>query len=200
MEHKNTNTREIYKARTIGSFFLLAFVAYGFGRSLVESEPDSEKNIGALLIVANSLMVLFIGILFRRTLQLYNGWVGNLYLVTRVFESLALASIALNVIPSLRISDAYGYFPAMLVLGLGSIPMCVTLYKQKLSPSWLALWGVTGYVIFAFGFLMELLGRAWSMYLLLPGGLWEIIFAGWLIIKGGKVTEHETQTIKLTKS
>lgn len=188
MEHKNTNTREIYNARTIGSFFLLAFLAYGFGRSMVESEPYSEKYLGALLIFANSLMVLFIGILFRRTLQLYNGLVGNLYLVTRVFESMALASIALNVIPSVHISDAYGYFPAMLVLGFGSIPMCMTLYKQRLSPSWLALWGVTGYAIFAYGFIMELLGRAWSMYLLLPGGLWEIIFAGWLIIKGGKVT------------
>lgn len=187
MEHKNTNTREIYKARTIGSFFLLAFVAYGFGRSLVESESYSAKYPGALLILANSLMVLFIGILFRRTLHQYNSMVGNLYLATRVFESLALATIALNVIPSVQISDGYGYFSAMLVLGVGSIPMCVTLYKQRLSPSWLAIWGVTGYAIFAFGFLMELLGRVWSMYLLIPGGLWEITFASWLLIKGGRV-------------
>jgi hypothetical protein len=40
------------------------------------------------------------------------------------------------------------------------------------------------YAIFSFGFLMELFER--SMYLLSLGGLWEITFAIWLIIKGGQ--------------
>ena len=129
-----SNAIEIYKARTIGSFFLLAFLAYGFGRHLVENGSNSEKYIGALLIITNSIMVLFIGILFRRTLQQYNDWVGNLYLFTRVFESFGLASIVLNLIPSIRISGDVGYFLAMLVLGLGSIPMCLILYKHTISP------------------------------------------------------------------
>ena len=46
------------------------------------------------------------------------------------------------------------------------------------------MWGVTGYVIFAFGFIMELIGKNWSMYLLGLAALWEITFAIWLIIKG----------------
>ena len=33
---------------------------------------------------------------------------------------------------------------------------------------------------------MELFGKAWSMYLLGPGGLWEVVFAIWLIIRGSK--------------
>ena len=33
---------------------------------------------------------------------------------------------------------------------------------------------------------MELFGKEWSMYLLIFGGLWEIAFAIWLIIKGGR--------------
>jgi hypothetical protein len=73
----------------------------------------------------------------------------------------------------------------MLILGLGSIPMCLGLYKYRISPSWLALWGVIGYTLFAFGFLMELFGKQWSMYLLIFGGLWETTFAFWLIIKKG---------------
>lgn len=177
------NSFEIYKARTIGSFFLLAFIAYGFGRHLFESESNSEKYIGALLIIINSIMVLFIGILLKKTLQKYNIVVGNVYLFTRVFESIALASIVLNLIPTIHISYDYGYFLAMLILGLGSIPMCLTLNKQKISPSWLAIWGVIGYAIFSFGFLMEFFGKQWSMYLLAIGGLWEITFAIWLIIK-----------------
>ncbi|WP_062062886.1 DUF4386 domain-containing protein [Aquimarina longa] len=80
----------------------------------------------------------------------------------------------------------YGYFIAMLVLGIGSIPMCYIFYKEKLAPKWLALWGVIGYAVLAFGFLMELFGKEWSMYLLILGGLWEITFAIWLVIKGRK--------------
>ncbi len=179
-------------ARMIGSFFLLAFLAYGFGRHLFDSEINSEKYLGALLIVANSIMVLFIGILFRRTLRQYNVWVGNIYLFTRVFESVALASIVLNLMPTVRISDDYGYFLAMLVLGLGSIPMILTLHKHRISPSWLAIWGIIGYSIFSFGFLMELFGREWSMYLLILGALWEITFAVWLIIKGGQSAKTTT--------
>jgi len=189
----NSNSIEIHKARTIGSFFLLAFLAYGFGRHLFESESYSEKYIGAVLIITNSIVVLFIGILFRKTLRQHNVLVGNIYLFTRVFESIALASIVLNLIPTVLISDDYGYFLAMLILGLGSIPMCLILYKQKLSPSWLAIWGITGYAIFSFGFLMELFGREWSMYLLLLGGLWEITFAIWLIIKGGQRVKTTTR-------
>lgn len=70
----------IYNARLIGSFFLLAFLAYGIGRSLFDSTNDIEKHLGALLIIANSIMVLFIGILLRKTLKPYNSAVANIYL------------------------------------------------------------------------------------------------------------------------
>ena len=56
----------IYNARTIGILFLLAFLAYGFGSRLFESANTPEKYAGALLIVANSAMVLLIGILLRK--------------------------------------------------------------------------------------------------------------------------------------
>lgn len=104
-------------------------------------------------------MVLFIGILFRKTLNQYNSLVGSIYLYTRVFEALALASLVLKLFLKGIFSDDLGYFLAMLVLGLGSIPMCLTLLKHKISPPWLAIWGAVGYAIFAFGFLMELFGK-----------------------------------------
>ncbi len=186
MGKKTTKNRtEIYNARTIGSFFLLAFLAYGFGIQLFESQIASEKYFGSVLIITNSKMVLFIGVLFRRTLKQYNVSVANIYLFTRLFESAALSSIVLNLIPAINISEDNGYFLAMFVLGFGSNPMCLTLYKQRILPPWLTIWGVIGYAVFAFGFLMELFDKEWSMYFLPLGGLWEITFAIWLIIKGG---------------
>jgi hypothetical protein len=60
-------------------------------------------------------MVPFIGILFRKTLNQYNALVGNIYLYTRVFEALALASIVLTLFLKVNISDDLGYFLGMLV-------------------------------------------------------------------------------------
>jgi len=181
-------SKKISNAKWVGLLFILAFLAYGVGRSLFESGNATEQYIGSFLIVANSMIVLLIGVLLRKTLLRYNEIVGNSYLITRVFEAIALASIVLSLIPSFQISNDVGYFLAMLVLGLGSIPMCIVLYKHEIVPKWLALWGACGYAILAFGFFMELLGKNWSMYLLAPGGLWEVTFAIWLIIKGGRET------------
>jgi len=178
----NSNSVTIFNARIIGTFFLLAFLAYGFGRPFFESTNNPVKYLGAFLIIANSVMVLFIGILLRKTLKLYNPLVGNIYLFTRLFEALAFLTIFLNG----SVSDDLGYFLAMLVLGIGSIPMCLTLLKYKITPSWLAIWGAIGYAVFAFGFLMELFGKEWSMYLLGLGGLWEVTFGIWLIVRGSK--------------
>jgi len=183
MKLKN-NLVTIYNARLIGSFFLLAFLAYGIGRSLFDSTNDLEKYLGALLIIANSIMVLFIGILLRKTLKPYNSAVANIYLFTRIFEAFALSSIVLTIFLKVNLSIDLGYILAMLVLGLGSIPMCLTLYKHKILPAWLAIWGAVGYAVFAFGFLLELFGMDWSMYFLGLGGLWEVVFAIWLIIRG----------------
>ncbi len=183
----NSNSVVIFNARLIGAFFLLAFIAYGLGSQLFESTNNPEKYAGASLIIANSIMVLFIGILLRKTLIRYNYLVGDIYLLTRLFEALALSSsVVVTTFLKVNLSDDFGYYLAMLVLGIGSIPMCLILYKHKIAPSWLAVWGAIGYAVFAFGFLMELFGKEWSMYLLAPGGLWEVTFAIWLMVRGSR--------------
>ena len=192
MKDKN-NSVIIFHARLIGTFFLLAFLAYGIGSQLFGSANTTEKYLGASFIIANSIMVLFIGILLRKTLKLYNPLVGNIYFFTRLFEALALATLLLNVG---RSSDL-GYFLAMLVLGIGSIPMCLTLLKHKIAPAWLAIWGAIGYAVFFFFFLMELFGKEWSMYLLGLGGLWEVTFAIWLIVRGSKNVKMKNTNLSI---
>lgn len=180
---------QFIKSRVIGVLFLLAFLFYGIGRSLFESELEAQKHIGAVLIVINSVAVFFIGFFLRKTIIKFNVLIGNCYFLSRIIEALALSSILLNLIPAISISLDYGYFIAMLFLGIGSIPMCYICYKHNLLPKWLALWGLIGYTVMAFGFLMELFGREWSMYLLILAGFWEVTFAIWLIIR--KEQNHE---------
>jgi len=143
-----TNRIEIKNARTIGILFLLAFLAYGFGRYCLASAFVFNTYIGAILVLVNSAMVLFIGILFKKTLRKYSALIGNIYLFARIFEAVSLASVVVTLIPGISFSNDYDYFLAMLVLGIGSVPMCLTLYKHSITPPWLAIWGAIGYAIF----------------------------------------------------
>ncbi len=177
------NTTRIYKDRIIGLLFLGAFLCYGIGRNLFESQNNSEQLLGSLLIIINSIFVICIGILLRKTIKSYQPLVANIYLFTRIIEALALSSIIINLIPTVNISYYLGYHIAMLSLGIGSIPMCYILYKNNIVANWLAIWGITGYSLLSLGFLMELFGIKWSMYLLIIGGLWEITFAVRLIAR-----------------
>ncbi|REG89403.1 DUF4386 domain-containing protein [Winogradskyella sediminis] len=180
---KYSKTTQFIKSRVIGVLFLLAFLFYGIGRSLFESELEIQKHIGSVLIFINSIVVLFIGFFLRKTIIKGNLLIGNTYFLSRVIEALALSSILLNLIPAVNISLDFGYFIAMLFLGIGSIPMCYIYYKHNFLPKWLALCGLIGYTVMAFGFLMELFGREWSMYLLILAGFWEVTFAIWLIMR-----------------
>lgn len=183
---ENRFQAQIYKATSIGAFFLLAFLLYGIGQAFFEAEAGLQKYLGALFIILNSMIVFLIGLFIRKTLKDKNLFVGNIYFITRLLEALLLASVVLNLIATIDLSKKFTYFLPMLILGLGSIPMCFALYKNKLIPYWLAYWGMLGYAVFAFGFLMEFFGRQWSMYHLVLGGLWEITFAIWLIVKGNQ--------------
>lgn len=71
---------------------------------------------------------------------------------------------------------------AMIVLGLGSLPLCWSLLLHRLVGSLFAVWGLVGYAVFALGFLLEFFGFPYSMYLLIPGGLWEITFGICLLV------------------
>ena len=51
-------------------------------------------------------------------------------------------------------------------------------------PQWLAGWGVIGYALHATGAIAEIFGIPISLILLIPGGLFELALAFWLLIKG----------------
>ena len=66
------NTTGIYKDRIIGLLFLGAFLCYGIGRNLFESQNNSEQLIGGFLIILNSFFVISIGILLKKQLNHVN--------------------------------------------------------------------------------------------------------------------------------
>lgn len=198
--------------RIAGALFLCAFLAYGIGTSIVAPLIEAgnatavllggrgQLLAGCALMLSNSVVVIAIGLLLRPALAGASAKTASTYVMARVIEGLALTvgafalmslafpgdTLSLSHLTSAKRVNFIGYQAGMLTLGLGSLPFCLLLFRQRFIPGWLALWGLAGYSIFAAGALLELFGLPYGIALSVPGGLFELVFGVWLIIKGFK--------------
>jgi Domain of unknown function (DUF4386) len=78
----------------------------------------------------------------------------------------------------------YAYNFGMSFVGIASLMLCYTLYRAKLVPRLVAVWGLVGYAIILCGSLLEVLGFNLQTIHAIPGGLWELFIGVWLIVKG----------------
>ena len=78
----------------------------------------------------------------------------------------------------------YAYDIGMITLGLAGLMLCYTLYRAKLVPRPLAVWGLVGYAIIFCGMVSEVMGSGLGLASSIPGGLWEVFIGVWLIVKG----------------
>ena len=81
-------------------------------------------------------------------------------------------------------AQQYAYQIGMSALGVSGLMLCYTLYRAKLVPAWLALWGLAGYAIILVGMLSAVMGSGLGDLSSIPGGLWEVFVGVWLIVKG----------------
>lgn len=198
--------------RVIGALFLGAFVCYGFGGLLVESVAAGEGSLnavgenqarltsGAILMLANSVIVAAIGILAYAVFHRRQVAASLVYLIARVFEATVLAVgvvfvlllVPLHEDPSA--SDALAnvvyagndisFQIAMIGLGLGSVWFFGALLHDRLVPSAWAVWGIVGYAALALGAILELCGLGVGVWFAIPGGLFEVALGITLISRG----------------
>jgi hypothetical protein len=69
-------------------------------------------------------------------------------------------------------------------LAFGALFMTWFVFRTRMVPRTLALWGVAGYAIHLVGAIAEIFGVHVSLALSLPAGLFEVAFGIWLIAKG----------------
>ena len=70
---------------------------------------------------------------------------------------------------------------AMVGLGVGSVPLYVALARGGEIPRWLGAFGALGYGALVVGEILQLSGVPVGLALSAPGGLFEVIFGGWLL-------------------
>jgi hypothetical protein len=81
-------------------------------------------------------------------------------------------------------ASQYAYAIGMSALGLAGLILCYTLYRARLVPRLLAVWGLAGYAIIFCGMVSEVMGSGLGLASSIPGGLWEVFIGVWLIAKG----------------
>ncbi len=179
-------------------------------------------KMGALLIFVMSIGIAFISILLFPVLKKHNETIAITYVSFRTIECVLLivgAIVSLFLVALSKESIAAGvpgaqyyqalstsalsirylsYQVAMVILGLNSLGLCGLLFKSRLIPRWLAVWGFTGYVLLLASALLDIAGvinslQGTGMLLYLPGGLFELLgFPLWLIVKGFNVPQGES--------
>jgi hypothetical protein len=173
-------------ARTVGALMLAAFLLYGIGSSIATTAaPGALLTVGATLMLANSVAVILIGVLMLPILRPRTPAIAIGYLGTRIFEGVFLGAGAVALLLSSPGTNFLAYNIAMAGLGIGSLFFCVALYRARLVPRFLAVWGFVGYAAFAAGCLLELAGVTGAgLVAAIPGGLFELFFGVWLIVRG----------------
>ena len=182
------NTRTI--ARIVGTLMLAAFLLYGIGSSIATTaSPGVLLATGTVMMLLNTVAVIAIGALMLPILRPHAPAIAVGYLATRVFEGAFLAVGAIALLAGFDSTNFLAYNIAMAGLGVGSLFLCVALSRSRLVPQLLAVWGFVGYASFAAGCFLELAGVAGAGLLsTVPGGLFEIFFAIWLIARGFRST------------
>ena len=164
-------------------------IATGVVRSADHSGSTALFVTGTALMMLNSAIVIGIGVLMFPILRAHNEAIAAGYLGTRIFEGvvLAIGVVSLIVLNDSAAIDANSVFYniAEAGLGIGSLFFCALLFRTGLVPRFLALWGFIGYACIAGGTLLELFGVAGAGLVgAIPGGLFELTFAIWLIARG----------------
>jgi len=83
-----------------------------------------------------------------------------------------------------RQGNAASYQLGMAMWAAGGILLASILYKAKLVPRLMSIWGMAGYVLLFAGTMAELFQMHIGVALSLPGGLFEIVLGIRAIIKG----------------
>lgn len=178
------------------------------------SPSKLQITIGGLLMLLNSISVVGIGVMIFPVIEEHNKRAAIGYLCTRIVEAVILTvgiiclllamtlgenhakadTAALTMLFDLaKKANFWAYQIAMIALGLGSIWFCMVLWKSHLVPAPLALLGLAGYCLLVIGVVLEFFGFGVGIMLSVPGGLFEMGLAVWLLVKGFNMPNGKPQ-------
>ncbi|MFF5290086.1 DUF4386 domain-containing protein [Paractinoplanes globisporus] len=193
--------------RLVGVLFILASATAIAGGSLLlplrEAYPPASTAplvTGALLELTLAVFVVAIAALLAPVLRQASEGLAFLYVAMRSLEAalILVGAICALVLTTLAGSAARSalltgrewayHIGTVLVFGAGAVVLNAVLLRGRLVPRWLAWWGLLGGGLLLARGVVELyafpLPGAVQAICAAPIGLEEMVFAGWLIVKG----------------
>ena len=119
--------------------------------------------------------------------------IGTIFLLLLLPLSEEFAKVGSTTIPNietlgilLKKGGSFSYHMGMALWSIGGLMFVSVLYKSKLIPRLMSVWGIIGYIFLLSGSILELLEHNDIVEIssVIPGGLFEITLSIWLIIKG----------------
>jgi len=168
------------EGHAFGAIVLAAFLLYGIGSAY------ADRPGGLLLVALNSAAVTAAGLIGFRLIRFGAPRVGLGYFAARAAEGILLGGgIILIEFADAPEAGTAAYLLAIFALGIGSVPFCHALGRERWLSQRLASWGMAGYAALATGAFLELVtGRAVAIAFAIPGGLFELTLGVLLLRRG----------------
>ena len=185
------------------------------GSDLLASVDSQQTTLalGAFLMIATTAVDIGKAVFFFPVLERHGKRTAVAYLATMIFE-MAMMTVGvlalLMLIPLADQADQLGnveaqslgslavdanetaYQIGQLSLAFGCLFLCALLLRTGLVPRWLAVLGLVGYALHMVGAAAEIFGAPISLVLLIPGGIFEVTLAIWLLVKGFTPAAYDT--------
>ena len=181
---------------------------------------------GVLIEIVGYLGLVFIPVLLYPILKKHNEVLALAYICFRLFEAVLLSVAQITKLSLIGLSQDYlnnggvdtSYFHNMgnsiqsvlywvdsggliyiIVFVIGALVLYYELYKTKLIPRWLSIWGLFSAVALVTASLMftfDIFAAELSLLLMIPLAVQEQIMAIWLIIKGFNTSAINSSSAK----
>ena len=214
------------QSRAIGALFLVGFLVYGTGSSIVTSvinRPDllgtiapvqSLLTLGAFLILLNTAVDIAKAVLLFPIMKPHGERTALAYLATMIVEVVFLSVGALAIVMIVPLAQHAGepgaatlasllaqtngmaYQVGQMTLGVGATALCALLFRTRLVPRWIAVSGLIGYPSLVAGTIAELFGVHIGFALTMPGFFFELALPLWLFIKGFQPEAFEGRAVR----
>jgi hypothetical protein len=169
---------------------------------------ENSVILGAVLLLIDAIAVVAIPVLLYPTFKKHNAPLARLYPGSRIVESVVLVIGVVGLLAAVSLSrdyvegspDAASYrisgdaliavydwgvlLGLMLFFALAGLLLNYVLYRYRLVPRWLALWGLIGIGLLLIEGALEAFDVDNLEIMSLPFAVQEMVFAVWLIAKG----------------
>lgn len=169
---------------------------------------DTKVILAAFLLLIDAAAVVVIPALLFPTFNKYNGHLARLYPGTRIVESVVLVIGVVGLLSLVTLSNDYeqaspdaasyrvsgdallavydwgALLGILFFFALAGMLLNYVLYRYRLVPRWLAIWGLVGIALLLLEGALEAFEVNNLGIMSLPFAIQEMVFAAWLIVKG----------------